>query len=208
MMETTSTSLPRFLQNFSPKDRRRNGAHTLEEQKLQNIPAASAFKLYEPIRKVKVTEPRPVVLLGALEVDIRRYLVENGSNEDIKFSYCKREPADTLQHKNGEIIESLTTSDGVVMNATIQHAQHVARKGYHCVLCLEPEQLVKSAVVQLCPIALLLDAKNARTVKQIQASCNLPPERLGNPQIHLDRIKAMQKYLPCFTGEGLGRLLE
>ena len=35
-----------------PKDRRRNGAHTLEEQKLQKIPAANAFKLYEPIRKV------------------------------------------------------------------------------------------------------------------------------------------------------------
>jgi len=67
---------------------------------------------------------------------------------------------------------------------------------------------VKSAVVQLCPIALLLDAKNARTVKQIQASCNLPPERLGNPQIHLDRIKAMQKYLPYFTGESLGRVVD
>ena len=37
-----------------------------------------------------VTEPRPVVLLGAMEVDVRRYLVENGSNEDIKFSYCRR----------------------------------------------------------------------------------------------------------------------
>jgi len=39
---------------------------------------------------ILVSEPRPVVLLGALEVDIRRHLVENGSNEYIKFSYCKR----------------------------------------------------------------------------------------------------------------------
>ena len=67
--------------------------------------------------------------------------------------------------------------------------------------------LIKSAVAQLSPIALLLDVKNTKTVKQIQASCNLPPERHDNPLVHLDRIKAMQKYLPCFTGEGLGRLM-
>ena len=37
-----------------------------------------------------VTEPRPVVLLGAYEAEIRRYLVEHGSNSDIKFAYCKK----------------------------------------------------------------------------------------------------------------------
>ena len=37
-----------------------------------------------------VTEPRPVVLLGAHEAELRRYLVEHGSNSDIKFAYCKK----------------------------------------------------------------------------------------------------------------------
>ncbi len=37
-----------------------------------------------------VTEPRPVVLVGSLEVEIRSYLVKHGSTSDIKFCYCKR----------------------------------------------------------------------------------------------------------------------
>ena len=37
-----------------------------------------------------MTEPRPVVLLGAHEAEIRRYLVEHGSNSDIKFAYCRK----------------------------------------------------------------------------------------------------------------------
>ena len=43
-----------------------------------------------PLYIASVRDPRPVVLLGALEVDVRRYLVDHGSTTDIKFSYCKR----------------------------------------------------------------------------------------------------------------------
>ena len=45
---------------------------------------------YDIVCVTIVTEPRPVVLLGAHEAEIRRYLVEHGSNSEIKFAYCKK----------------------------------------------------------------------------------------------------------------------
>ena len=139
-------------------------------------------------RPPAVMEPRPVVLLGALETDMQRYLVEFGSTEDIRFTTCRRgelwtQPVVMVVHvihsavppaelgspsprDQALVVESVGEGEHT-LQSTVEDIRRVASAGFHCVLSLKPADLLRPAVASLAPIALLLDVRREKGLAKI-----------------------------------------
>ncbi|XP_064407637.1 uncharacterized protein LOC135352372 isoform X2 [Halichondria panicea] len=148
----STTSLPIRALN-SPRLDQRRSPHAMS---YKPVSTRRVYEFYEAIRQVPITRPRPVVLLGGCENEVRQGLVEQGVIHGLKFAFCLREPAEKLEYISPDQIVETVVTDGEVMKSTVDNARGAANQGYHCVLCLRHDELIKPGVASLHPIVLIL----------------------------------------------------
>lgn len=185
-------SLPNFIGiKPTPASKKLNSNFTLHHPiSKQPVSASDAFKLYRPVIKIVVTEPRPVVLMGVFDAELSEYLVERGSKGALKFAFPSREPMEKMQGvEDTNIIESVSVADGI-MQSTIDDIMEVTRSGYHCVLRLTTSCLAKPKVGALRPIVVTL-SPHSKTVR-VKTSGGRLPACFSKEVIPQDSISAIK----------------
>jgi hypothetical protein len=201
-----SVSLPLRIKNIgSPKlGMKGSKASSMTDDQKSTVPStAKAFNIYRPVRRVlEVQDPRPVVLLGVLQKDFRKYLINHSDGtpeNDVKFCFPMREEESKLEKCTEDDIVERIQENGKIMISTTTHIKELAREGYHCVLCIDAEGLPMPGLQSLMPIVLMLHATTVRAVNKIRQ--RLYQEGDISAQEEIDSVESLKRYRQYFTGQ-------
>ncbi|XP_019863139.1 PREDICTED: disks large homolog 5-like [Amphimedon queenslandica] len=155
--------------------------------------------MFQPVRMLRVNSPRPVIIMGVCENEVRQALLEDSA---FSLPPIKSHTSLTMLKDNeGATDHILLKRTGEnVRYCIVSDIKSIADQDQHCVLMVEPTQLKNNrALSSINPITLLLFTKKSSTITFKFQVYKCSSETVSK---YLQDLKQIEdEYSSCFTGK-------
>ncbi|XP_019857159.1 PREDICTED: uncharacterized protein LOC105314219 isoform X1 [Amphimedon queenslandica] len=157
------------------------------------------YDMFQPVRMLRVNSPRPVIIMGVCENEVRQALLEDSA---FSLPPIKSHTSLTMLKDNeGATDHILLKRTGEnVRYCIVSDIKSIADQDQHCVLMVEPTQLKNNrALSSINPITLLLFTKKSSTITFKFQVYKCSSETVSK---YLQDLKQIEdEYSSCFTGK-------